>query len=154
MLLTLDINQMAEPIVKETRPPGFLARFLSFRTKRFAKKIIAQKINIKLDIFILELEGSFLHTEELETKEAEKLLSDTKKISDELYSINEDLKKADYFNEEILNEKFQYLLKTLYKFESKLHKIVYKDVPVVKTSDEILNGISKINKRNLSKLVD
>jgi hypothetical protein len=149
MLLTLDINQMAEPIVKESRHPGFLIGILSFVKKRFAKKI-----NIKLDAFILELEGSFLHTEELEVKDAEKLLFDTKKIINDLYSINEDLKKEHYFDNEILREKFQYLLKTLYKFESKLHKIVYKDVPVIKTPDEILNGISKINKRNLSKLVD
>jgi hypothetical protein len=143
MLLTLDINQMAEPIVKESRHPGFLIGILSFVKKRFAKKI-----NIKLDAFILELEGSFLHTEELEVKDAEKLLFDTKKIINDLYSINEDLKKEHYFDNEILREKFQYLLKTLYKFESKLHKIVYKDVPVIKTPDEILNGISKINKRN------
>lgn len=149
MLLTLDINQMAEPIVKETRHPGFLIGILSFVKKRFAKKI-----NIKLDAFILELEGSFLHVEELDLQNAEKLLLDTKKIISDLYSINEDLKKEGYFNNEILRKKFQYLLNTLYKFESKLHKIVYKNVPVIKTPDEILNGISKINKRNLSKLVD
>ena len=149
MLLTLDINQMAKPIVQETSHPSFFLGVLSFVKKRFAKKI-----NKTLDPFILTLEGSFLHTEELEAHNAEKLLFDTKKIIDRLDKINEDLKKDGYLDDEVLSAKFQYLLKTLYKFESKLHKIAYKDVPVTKTPDEIINGISKINKRNLSKLPD
>ncbi|TPG41699.1 hypothetical protein [Flavobacterium pectinovorum] len=149
MLLTLDINQMAEPIVQETRHPSFLIGILSFVKKRFAKKISS-----KLDFFILELEGSYLHVEELDQQNAEKLLFDTKKIIADFYIINEDLKKDNYFDNDSLSEKFNYLFKTLYKFESKLHKIAYKDVAVTKTPDEILNGISKINKRNLSKLVD
>ena len=149
MLLTLDINLMAEPIVKETRHSSFLVGMLSFVKRRFAKKI-----NSQLDAFILTLEGSLQHTEELDTQMAEKLLMDTKKTIDDLFLINENLKKDNYLGDKILDDKFQYLSKTLYKFESRLHKVTYKDVPVTKTPDEIVNGISKINKRNLSKLVD
>lgn len=149
MLLTLDINQMAEPIVKETKHSSFFVGILSFVKKRFANKM-----NRKLDTFILALEGAYQHAEELDSQKAEKLLIDTKKIIDDLYSINEEFKKDNYLGNKKLSEKFQYLLSTLYKFESKLHKVTYKDAPIVKTPNEILNGISKINKRNLSKLVD
>lgn len=147
MLLLLDINQMAEPIVKEAGYSSFLVRILSFFKRRFASKL-----NPRLDAFILSLEGSFQHISELDSNEAKDLLSDTKKIIDDFYLINEDLKKDNYLDDQSLNDKFQYLLKTLYKFESKLHKITYKDSPIVKTPDGILSGISKINKRNLSKL--
>lgn len=137
---------MAEPIVKETKHSGFLLGLLFFVKRRFVKKI-----NNKLDAFILSLEGSFLHIDELDTQKAEKLLIDTKKIIDDLYSVNERLKKEDYFGDKIISEKFQYLFRTLYKFESTLHKITYKNTPVSKTPDEILSGISKINIQTLSK---
>jgi len=146
MLLTLDIYQMAEPIVKETKHSGFLLGVLFFVKSRFVKKI-----NNKLDAFILTLEGSFHHVDELDTPKAEKLLIDTKKIIDDLYLINERLKKIYYFGDNNISEKFQYLFRTLYKFESTLHKITYKDTPVSKTPDEILSGISKLNIQTLSK---
>jgi hypothetical protein len=149
MLLTLDINQMAKPIVEETKNSSFFVGMLYFVKSKYAKKL-----NNKLDAFILSLEGAFQYTEELNHEKATELLLNTKKTIDNLYAISEDLKKDNYLDDKNISEKFQYLLKTLYKFESKLHQIIYKNTPVIKTCPELLDGISKINKRNLSKLVD
>ncbi len=146
MLLTLDINQMAEPIVKETKHNSFFLGMLFF-----VKKNVLRKLNRKLDTFILTLEGSFQHIEELDIEKASILLNNTKKIINDFYLIDENLKEDNYLGDEKLSAKFQYLLRTLYKFESTLHKITYKDTPVLKTPNEILNGISKINIQNLSK---
>jgi hypothetical protein len=46
----------------------------------------------------------------------------------------------------------KYLFKALYKFENMLHKVSYKDAIIHKTPLDIVENISKMNRRNLSEL--
>jgi len=147
MLLTLDINQMAEPVVEKTMRTSFLLRFFSFLEKRLIKDVS----NV-LDSAILKVEGSFSHIEELSNNETLILLSDTKKIISRFESLNESLLKHNYFSDNSVKEKFLYLNQVLYKFESLLHVASYKDAEVLKTPDEIKQGLAKLSRKNLTRL--
>lgn len=146
MLLTLDINLMAEQVIKERNQPSFFLRFLYF-----IKTKVVKRINRDLDSFILSLEGAYKHAEELDTQSALSLLKDTKIVITKLDSFDEKLMKDNYLDDEQLKQKLKYLLNALYKFESILHKTSYQDAPFLKTPEEISEGISKLNQRNFSR---
>lgn len=149
MLLTLDIKQMAGPLVGKTKG----IRFATIKTTSAKKEAVGLKLSKKLDVFILAIEGAYQHVKELDEEKATKLLQDTNRIIEDFYSLDDLLLEKNYLSSQELKKKIKYLFKTLYKFESILHKTAYKNTPLNKTSQDIIDGISKINKNTISKLV-
>ncbi len=151
-MLTLDINinQIAKPIVKETKD----RKFTTIKIPARRKKNLSAELNKNLDVFILAIEGSYKHLKELDQEKIGNLLKDTDSIIDDLYSFDEKLSKKDYLDNNDVKEKIKYLLKALYKFESILHKSKYKNSPYEKTPQNIINGISKLNRKTLLKITE
>ncbi|MFV7235905.1 hypothetical protein [Flavobacterium sp. ZB4R12] len=147
MQLALNIEHFAKPVVTETRI-SFVSNFFGILFKGIKKRLYND-----IDNFILAVEGFYPYSEKLELSEAAKLLERTKLVISKLNKIDEDLYKDDYLKDQILKEKYKYMLKSIYKMESILHKTIYKNSPVEKTDKTILKGISDMNKRNMSKLL-
>jgi|AntDeeMinimDraft_4_1070355.scaffolds.fasta_scaffold07128_3 hypothetical protein len=145
MLLTLDIKEMAAPILSKNKQENFAV--LQSCNDVELPKVLGKK----MDSFVLEIEGTNLHLNKLSSLETKELLDDTKIVIKQFYKFYDILGKANYFSDVILEQKMSYLLKTLYKFESILHKITYKDKNIEKTPEKILTGIAKVNLRTLSK---
>lgn len=147
MLLTLDINEMTAPVVKEAKWTSLLLKFFSFLQKTSLKNI-----DSVLSSTILKIEGSYSHIDELTPEEALSLLNDTKNMISKLESLNESLVIKDYFGSKSIKEKFIYLNQVLFKFESLLHKASYKNTPILETSPETKKGIASLRNRNLSNM--
>ncbi|RYM31481.1 hypothetical protein ERX46_16370 [Brumimicrobium glaciale] len=107
----------------------------------------------KADVFILAVEGSYKYLDNLNLEESKELLTDTKGVIDEFYQLEESLNEVGSIENEISKIKFKHIYKTLYKFENILHKNVFKNVEIIKTPSDVLDGISKTNRRTLSKLI-
>lgn len=150
MLTTLNINikEIAEPLVGKPKAHTFDI----IKAPPTSKKTLSLKLNNKLDVFILAIEGSYQHLKELDKEKSKKLLKDTDEIVENFYSLDDLLSKKNYLDHPDLKNKIKYLFKALYKFESILHKNTYKDSPINKTSQDIIDNISKINRNTLSKL--
>lgn len=145
MLATLDINiiQIAEPLIGKTENGKF----------NFITKTSVSQLHDKLDVFILAIEGACSHLKFLDAKKSKKLLNETNDIIEDFYALDDILSSQNDFSDKDLKEKMNYSLKTLYKFESILHKNVYKNQPVHKAPKDITDKISKINKNTLSKSI-
>ena len=153
MQLELNIEHFARPVVAENRLIKniiikYLLGFLVFLQKRLKKKLYKD-----IDNLILAVEGFYPHIKQMELSEAKQLLERTKLVISKLNKIDEDLYKDNYLKDQILKEKYNYMLKSVYKMESILHKEVYKNIPVEKTDEKISKGISDMNRRNMSKLL-
>jgi hypothetical protein len=148
MQLALNIEHFAKPVVTETHRVSFVSNLFGILLKGIKKRLYND-----IDNFILAVEGFYPYTEKLELSEATKLLERTKTVISKLNKIDEDLYKTDYLKDTILREKFKYMLKSAYRMESILHKIVYRNIPIEKTDETILKGISGMNRRNMSKLL-
>jgi len=150
MLTTLDINikQIAAPIVGESKANKFAA----IKSSSVSNKKLSFQLNNRLGVFILAIEGAYQHLKELDKEKSKKLLKDTGKTIEDFYTLDDFLSKKKYLNNQELKEKIKYLFKVLYKFESMLYKNTYKDTPVKKTSQRIVDNLSKINRTTLSKL--
>lgn len=146
--LNINIKQIAEPLVGKSKAK----KFESIKTSSISKQNLSVKFNHKLDVFILAIEGSYSHLNELDKEKSKKLLKDTDKIIEDFYSLDNLLSKKNYLENQDLNKKFKYLFKALYKFESILHKNTYRNVTVNKTPQAVVDNISRINKNTLSNL--
>ena len=148
MQLALNIEHFAKPVVAETQLVRFVSNFLFFLHSRIKKSL-----HKDVDNLILAVEGFYSHTNELSLTQADLLLKSTKRVILKLDKMDEEMQGMDYLKDEVLKEKFKYMLKSVYKMESILHKSVYKNNPTQKTSDELLNGTSTMNNLYLSKLL-
>lgn len=148
MQVALNIEHFAKPVVAETHLLKYVLKFLYFLHDRFKKSI-----HKDIDNLILAVEGFYPHSKELSTSQAQLLLKSTKRVIVKLDKMDEKMHKMNYLNDISLKEKFKYMLKTLYKMESILHKEVYKNTPVEKTDKALLKGISDMNSRNIPKLL-
>ncbi|MBY0485684.1 MAG: hypothetical protein K2P85_00615 [Flavobacteriaceae bacterium] len=106
-----------------------------------------------LDSFILVLEGFEPHIETLSIEIATKELQDSKEVLKEFVKLNEKFKKIEYFDDEKIKEKYLYTLKLLYQTESKLHRAVYRSKPIEKTSNELTDGVMKMNSNYINDLL-
>jgi len=155
MNLSINIEQMARPVVNEAGRMHLVSSFLHFLAKQLQFILDKQikRMCDDIDIFILSLEGSFKHLEKLSPNESKKLLIDTKKIIIKLDGIGEDLQKTNYFDNELLKSKYSYMLKSVYKIESKLHRISFKDKEKFPTETSLKEGVIKMNSLYTRKLL-
>lgn len=158
MQLALNIEHFAKPVVSETRLVKIAFIKLSFinhilKFVFFLQKGLKKKLHKDIDNLILVVEGFYSHSKELTPLEAQLLLTSIKRVISQIDKRDESMKEVNYFRDVELKEKFKYMLKSLYKIESIVHKEVYKNIPVEKTSAEILNGTSEMNNLYLSKIL-
>lgn len=154
MQLALNIEHFAKPVVSETRliKLAFIKHLLKFAV--FLQNRIKKRLHKDIDNLILVVEGFYSHSKELTQLEAELLLASIKRVIPKIDKLDENMQEINYLRDDQLKEKFKYMLKSLYKIESIVHKEVYKNVPVEKTSEEILNGTAKMNNLYLSKILN
>lgn len=155
MQVLLNIEDFSNPVVSESRKANFVFSvsgfLLNFLNSVFIK--IKLKLNNELDGLILVLEGFLPHIETLSSEIAAKELKATKKVLEQLIKVNEKFEAINYFDDEKFKEKYLYSLKLLYQTESKLHKSVYKNKPIEQASEELINGIMKMNRNYTNKLL-
>jgi len=148
MYLSIDIQDMAQPIVSDTKRVSLIVRFLYF----IKNKIVA-KYNTHLTTFNLALEGALNRIEDLTLEKSTSLLSETKEIIRLIEKVEADLAKADYLDSDAVKQNIKYSLECLYKLESKLHKNVYQSSPIIETDEDLKEGFSKMKADSLEKLL-
>jgi len=158
MQLALNIEHFAKPVVNETRliklafiKLAFIDHILKFLV--FLQNRIKKNLHKDIDNLILVVEGFYSHSKKLTPLEAELLLKSIKRVILKIDKLDENMQEINYLRDDQLKEKFKYMLKSLYKIESIVHKEVYKNVSVEKTPEEILNGTSEMNNLYLSKIL-
>lgn len=148
MYLSIDIQDMAQPVVNDTKRVSFVVRFL-----HFVKNKMVTKYNNHLTTFNLALEGALNRIDALSIEKSTSLLSETKGIIVSFENIEADLFKANYLDSDEVKQNIKYSLECLYKLESKLHKNVYKNLPIIETDKELKEGFSKMKSASLDKLL-
>lgn len=147
MTLSINIEQMAKPVLNETGKISIISKLSNFlleKTELFLNKFIINIIR-DMDVFILSVEGSYSHIDKLLPSEAKNILDKTKKVISDLENLNEKLLKSNYFENEALKVKSKFMLKVIYKAESKLHKIVYKNERIKPTDNSLKEGVNRMN---------
>ncbi|QYS89491.1 hypothetical protein [Flavobacterium davisii] len=127
---------------------SLITRFLQFLKKR-----VISNFNKDIITFILSMEGAIMHLDALNISESEKILKDTKKIISKFEVLSEKMSSKNFYDNTELKDNFKYMLKCLYKIESKLHKKVYQSVAVIKTDEELKKGVVKMNSSNIHNLL-
>ena len=148
MYLTIDILEIAQPVVSETKKVSFVLRFLYFIKNR-----VVNNFNNHLTTLNLALEGVLNRMDDLSIEKSSKLLIDTKGIIFSIENMESDLASRNYLDREDIKENIKYTLKCLYKLESKLHKNVYKSAPTIKVDEDLKEGISRMNASNMNQLL-
>jgi len=143
MLLSLDIQKKAEPIIRQTQK-GFDPIISAY----------AQGLSENLNDLILSVEGFDNHIFALSKTAIKELLDETNKVIDVFVNIDENLMDSVDADKEII-ERFKYSLKALYKLRSLLHIAYTKGVAVKETPGNIKERVSAISRasvlHNLSK---
>lgn len=155
MTLSINIENITKPVFKETSSFFTFDPVLNL-AQSFFKKLIdisIKRICNDIDTATLSIEGAFSHVKNIEQHEAEKLLKETVVVINKLSKLEDRFKKTDFFDSKILKSKFTYMLKSIYKFESKLHKAVYKNAPTLKTDEDLKRGVIKMNSLHTQKLL-
>lgn len=156
MQLTINIQDFSRPVVQETNKTDYLW----FNSSNFLLKIftffisrIKSKLNKKLDKLILVVEGFNPHIKELSIGDAEKALTDFEKVIKEMIKAKEKMDEINFFNDDDLKKKFNFSLNLLFTTESMLYKEVYKNKPFIKTPDELIDGVMRMNATNINQLL-
>lgn len=143
MLLTLDIQKKAEPIIRHTTK-GLDA----------SASVASKRLSENLNDLILSVEGFDNHIFALSKAAIKELLDDTNKVIMIFAGIDENLHITTDEGKEIV-ERFRYSLKALYKLRSLLHIAYTKDVAFKKTPGSIKEGLAAVSRasvlHNLSK---
>jgi hypothetical protein len=112
-----------------------------------------KRLNMSLSTLIITLEGYIPHIKDLSNDNAEKELFIINKVVREFFEISEKIAKINYFEDVEIKEKYLHAIKLLNTVENKLHKVVYKNKPIIKTPVEIIEGVARMNRQNLDKLL-
>jgi len=144
--LSINIEQFAEPVFDNAnRTISFRSWFkIPIASIFFSKQKLIKNWVKSLDSVILTLEGAINHVGNIPHQEAKELLVTTNKTIDNLNRIGEDLNKGNFLDSSEFKAKYKYMLKCLYKIEGKLHKSVYRNLEVHKSSDELKSGGMKL----------
>lgn len=136
MLVTFDLKNKVEPIHN------------SVQEVKTSEQLKALKKTLKE--LVLMTEGFCNHVTDLNEKEANAFLSDTRFSIDKLLALKTTLQKSDYLDDEVKNL-FNYTLKTLYRIESLLHVQSTQSTEIEKTEDYIQSGLAKFSKEAIEK---
>lgn len=139
---------MARPVVHNAGRISLVSRFLHILLNRSIKKFCNE-----LDFFILSLDGSLMHIENLDEAKAKDLLQSTKKTISTMDEIGDKLRKIDYFQNKELKEKYIYMQKILYKIESRSYRIIFQNKEKFRSDDSLKNGVIKMNSIYTEKLL-
>lgn len=155
MELLLNIQDFSRPIISETRKGSlvitrswFFSRFLLYFLRHIKKSL-----NTNLGKLIIVLEGYIPHIEELSNENAQSELFIMNKVAREFFKASEKIAEINYFDDPEIKEKYLYAIKLLNTTENKLHKAVYKSKPRLKTPVELIEGVARMNAKNLDKLL-
>ena len=135
MILTLDIQKKAAPIIRQTH-----------KVRLGLKSGASQNISEDINDLILTIEGFDNHVFALGKAEAKGLLDETNKVIAAFIDIDEEINAVSNTGDEEIIERFKYALKALYKLKSLLHLAYTKDVAVKKTPNDIKEGLSAISR--------
>ena len=134
MVLTLDIQKKAAPIIKQSKGWGS------------SKPGITHSLGEDITDFILTVEGFDNHVFALSKPEMKYLSDETNKVIAVFIDIDEAINATSNANDKEIIERFKYLLKALYKLKSLLHLAYTMDVAVNKTPGSIKEGLSAISR--------
>ncbi len=148
MYLSIDIHEMAQPIVNDTKRIPLVLKFLYFLKDR-----LVTKFNKHLTTLNLALEGAMNRVDDLSIEKSRKILDETKTIIVSIENATSILDKYNYLDSEEVKMNIKYTLKCLYTFESKLHKQAYKSLPIIKADNDLKDGIARMNKTNITQLL-
>ncbi len=147
MILTVDINNMARPVLNRTS----ISAFKNFRTFKLKRRLANTTFNAEcetlitnIDSFILALEGSYNHLRVMDEEKVDKVLTQVKEIISKIEIQNSDLKKINYLDKLELKERYAYMLNCLYKIESILHKRKYLNSETIKTDTVLKEGVVQL----------
>ncbi len=136
MVLTLDIQKKAAPIIRQTH-----------KVKLWPKAGPSQNIGEDINDLILTIEGFDNHVFALSKTEAKDLLDETNKVITVFVDIDEEISvKTD--DKEVI-ERFKYALKALFKLKSLLHLAYTKDLAVRKTPNDIRQGLAAVSRSSV-----
>jgi len=152
MVLNLNINDITQPLIKEVNRSSFIKKFIIKSLESFLERTMF-KMNNTFDSSILKVEGTHNHLKKLSPESASKMLIQIKESIVSLEKLYEKLQYINFFENNELKLKFEYLLKSVYKSEAITHKIAYKQKETIKTDESIKNGIIKMNSYLLKKSV-
>ncbi len=119
------------------------------------KKVDAHTRNLckNLDVVNLALYGVLNEVKKFDDRKAIEFSSETKSVISKLIKQDTTLRKIDYFDNKLLKLKFKNTLKNMYRIEALLDSIMHKDVVVLKTNPEIIDGVTSSNSRYISRLL-
>ena len=144
MVLTLDIQKKAEPIIRQAHK-GWSPD----------KSGGSRNLSENISDLILTVEGFDNHIFALSKAEIKNLLDETNKVIAVFIGIDEKINETSGEGDKEIVERFEYSLKALYKLKSLLHLAYTKDVAIKKTPDNVKEGLSAISRaavlHNLSK---
>jgi len=114
------------------------------------KQVVLKQIQ-KFEHYSLTLEGLQGHIDELDIDTATKLLAEFKKVTQRFDNLDERVARSNYFQDASLKQSFKYFLRTLYKTEAKLHKVISRNNSVEPTPNYIKEGLNSISQEAISK---
>ena len=148
MYLAINIQELAQPVVNDTKRVPWVLKFLYFLKGR-----LVTRYNKHLTTFYVALEGAINHVDEVSVEKSRTILEETKDIIVSVENAAAYLAKSNYLDSEEVKKNIQYTLNCLYIFESKLHVQVYKSAPIVPIDQDLKEGISRMNKTNFNELL-
>ncbi len=148
MYLTLNIQNITQPVIKETRLVSFFTGVL----ERFSNRLI-KRYFLHINTLIFTLEGVLQRIDEIDKLQAEKGLREIEKAIKVFDKMNSDWKKINYFDNKEFETNYNYMLQCLYTIESRLHKKVYSSKSFEKTPEDIRTGIMRMNALYTQKLL-
>ncbi|MFC7774071.1 hypothetical protein [Flavobacterium sp. GCM10027622] len=149
------IEEYSEAIVKETKsetsyPTGFwmVDTFVKFFIKRTNKKVIR-----KLDQLRMAVDSFSSIVDNMSIDQAEKALKEVKEFTKKIITSSEEYKKLNFPEDSRLEDAFKNTLHVMFRYENLLHKRIYKDSPIIKTPENLRNGVMKMNSNNIDRLL-
>lgn len=134
MVLTLDIQKKAEPIIRQTNMGLGMGR-----------SDASPNLSEDISDLILTVEGFDHHIAALSKQAIKELLDDTNKVITIFVGVDEQAAANSTADKEV-QERFQYALKALYKLKSLLHLAYTRDVTPEKTPASIKEGLAAVSR--------
>lgn len=159
MNVSINIGQMATPVVQERKRINYASTFSSWLGRLIAKRItsyfakVAKEVADDIDVFTLALDGATQKIDEQEIEELKNILDETKSVIKSIDDLGEKLEGIDFLDSDLLKGKYRYMQRKMYRFESKLHKAVHKTTPIIVQEQELKEGVRVMNARTMRRLL-
>lgn len=141
MTIDINISEITQPVIRETRNSSFIKRFLVNKIEGYFEKKISKMI-LAVEETILKIEGSHIHLKKFSPESSVKILPSISKaieILEKRYYLLEDV---NFFDNQDFRDKYNYLLKSIYISEN-----IATDISLDNDSPQE-EGILKVNSLN------